>query len=67
MSDKVKIKILAGGLVKIETDRISAPNHLSAERLIRGLEADLGAQTQVERKREGTLLEHQHQRQRDLA
>jgi hypothetical protein len=67
MKDKVRIRILPGGLIKIETDRISAPNHLSAERLIRGLEEDLGGETEVERKKERPLAEHQKQQQRDFA
>ncbi len=35
--DKMLIIILPGGLVKVETGRISGPNHLSADRLLRGL------------------------------
>jgi hypothetical protein len=50
MADKIRITILAGGLVKIETDKVSGPNHTSADRLVRGIEQDLGGETQVEKK-----------------
>jgi hypothetical protein len=65
--DKIHITVLAGGLVKIETDRVSAPNHTSADRLIRGLEEDLGGETQVEKKKESLLTEHDTHREHDLA
>jgi hypothetical protein len=60
MADTIRIQILPGGLVKLETDRISSPNHLSADRLVRGLEEDLGGGTETRRKAEGTLA-HAHQ------
>jgi hypothetical protein len=59
MADAIRIQVLSGGLVKLETDRISSPNHLSADRLVRGLEEDLGGETEIRRKAEGTL-EHDH-------
>ena len=65
--DKMRISILAGGLVKIETNRISAPNHLSADRLIRGLEEDLGGMTRIEHKPVDLAAEHDPQREHDLA
>ena len=65
--DKIHITVLAGGLVKIETDKVSAPNHTSADRLIRGLEEDLGGATRVEKKREGLLTERDTHCEHDLA
>ncbi len=67
MADKLRISILPGGLVKVETDRISAPNHLSAERLLRSLEEDLGGQTRMERKKQDVLAEREPHREHDLA
>ncbi len=67
MADKLRISILPGGLVKVETDRISAPNHLSAERLLRSLEEDLGGQTRMERKDQGVLADREPHREHDLA
>lgn len=67
MADKIHIRVLPGGLVKIETDKISGPNHLSADRLVRGIEEDLGAETQVQKKKEGLLTEHDTHREHDIA
>ena len=58
--EKIKITILPGGVVKVETDKISGPNHLSADRLLRGIEEDLGGETVVQAKRQGVL--HTHER-----
>ncbi len=41
--EKIKITILPGGVVKVETDKISGPNHLSEDRLLRGIEEELAA------------------------
>lgn len=35
--DEVKIKILDDGSFKIETDKVSAPNHVNCERLLRDM------------------------------
>ena len=65
MTDRMRITLLPGGLVKVETDQVTGPNHLSADRLIRGLEHDLGGETQVDHKRQGVLLEHDTHRERE--
>ena len=65
--DKIHITVLAGGLVKIETDKVSGANHISADRLLRGIESDLGGETQVEKKKESLLTEHDTHREHDLA
>ena len=65
MTDRMRITILPGGLVKVETDQVTGPNHLSADRLIRGLEQDLGGDPQVERKKQGVLHEHETHRERE--
>ncbi len=67
MADTIRITILPGGLVKVESDHISAPSHLSAGRLLRGLEGDLGGSTQTERKKHLTLADHDHLSEPDLA
>ncbi len=67
MADTIRISILPGGLVKVESDHISAPNHLSADRLLRGLEGDLGGSTETERKKNATLTEHEKLGEPDLA
>jgi len=53
--------------VKLETDRISSPNHLSADRLVRGLEEDLGGGTVIRRKTEGVLTDEHRTTHDDLA
>jgi hypothetical protein len=65
--DKMRITILPGGLVKVETDRISTPSHLSADRLLRGLEEHLGGETQIERKSKGVLADEHKRREHDLS
>jgi hypothetical protein len=65
--DNMHITILPGSLVKVETDRISAPNHLSADRLIRGLEEDLGGTPRIERKHADLVTDHDKHREADLA
>ncbi len=67
MGDTIKIRILPGGLVKVESDHISAPNHLSADRLLRGLEGDLGGSTQTEQKKHALHTDHKHLSEPDLA
>lgn len=34
MADTIKIQVLEDGTVRVETDRVSMPNHLSAERFL---------------------------------
>ena len=65
--EEIRITILADGLVKIETDKVSGANHISADRLVRGIEQDLGGETQVEKKKESLLTEHDTHREHDLA
>lgn len=65
--DKLRVTILPGGLVKIDTGRITAPNHLSADRLVRGLEEDLGGETRIQRKKESVIDDREHHREHDLA
>lgn len=35
MADEIKISILPDGTIKIETDKVSGPNHMGAEGFIR--------------------------------
>ncbi len=67
MADRIRITILADGTLKIETDKVSGPNHLSADRLVRSIEEDLGGEAQVEKKKESLLTEHDTHREHDLA
>jgi len=48
MSDKMRITILDDGSIKVQTDEISAPNHMEAESLLARLEELAGGKTEVE-------------------
>lgn len=48
MSDRMKITILPDGSIKVQTDEISAPNHMEAEALLAELEKKAGGGTTVE-------------------
>lgn len=43
--DIIKVTITEDGLVKLETDQISNANHLTAERLVRGIAQVAGGVT----------------------
>jgi hypothetical protein len=59
--DVIKGTILKGGLVKLETDRVSLPNHMSADRLVKMFNESLGGETAIERKKtHGHVHEHDH-------
>lgn len=44
MADTIKIKVLEDGTIKVETDKISMPNHLSAEKFLSATFALLGGE-----------------------
>ena len=48
--DKMKIKILRDGTIKITTDPISGPNHLSAEEFVRKIGELAGGDTTFEKR-----------------
>jgi hypothetical protein len=59
--DVIKGTILPNGMVKLETDRVSAPNHMSADRLLKMFHEALGGETAIERKKtHGHVHTHDH-------
>lgn len=44
MSDTINIEILPDGTLKIITDKVSAPNHINAEKLIGEIIKDAGGE-----------------------
>ncbi|MDE2106355.1 MAG: hypothetical protein KGL39_54570 [Patescibacteria group bacterium] len=58
MADEIDVEVLADGSLKITTDRISGPNHLSAEKLLRDLEEI--AATPAQKVRRGRTHTHNH-------
>lgn len=58
MPDKIEIEILPDGSLKITTDRISGPNHMNAEALLREV-ATLAGGTVTSKHKPG-LQRHTH-------
>lgn len=52
------VEVLPNGSIKITTDKISSPNHVSAERMIREIEKMAGGK--VETKRNPKAHGHSH-------
>jgi hypothetical protein len=48
--DKIQITILPDGTIKMETDKISGPNHLSAEKFVKAVHELAGGETTATRK-----------------
>jgi hypothetical protein len=59
MSDKLIVKILDDGTLKIETDKVSSANHTNAEGLLRQMSRLQGGVEKIENK-QGHHREHSH-------
>lgn len=59
MADTIRISILEDGLIKVDTDRVSTPNHLSAERFL--ADVCLKAGGAVTKKHKHGFHEHTHE------
>lgn len=55
MKDDIIIDVLPDGSVKITTSGISAPNHMSADQLLREIEGVLGGETKKEKRAKTAL------------
>lgn len=60
-ADKLKVTILADGALKIETDKISDANHMSADRFMAFLADELGVVPERVRKTKGHAHAHDHE------
>lgn len=58
--DTIKYTLLDNGDVKIETSKVSQPNHLNAENLLKGITEALGGKSEVKRK-SATNSQHHHE------
>jgi len=58
MYDKMSITILPDGTIKIETNKISGPNHLSAEKFVKAVNELAGGDTTATRK---VVAMHNHE------
>jgi hypothetical protein len=59
-SDEILIEILDSGDIKITTDPVSGPNHMSAEGLLRTIAEIAGGDTQRVRRRSTKVQHKQH-------
>lgn len=59
--DKVEIKILEDGRIKVETDSISQPNHLNADKLLDFISQLMGGEVIREKKKHSHV--HQSKKQ----
>ena len=58
--DKIKISVLADGTIKLETDKVSMPNHASAEQFVRETARLAGGTTNVKGKHKHGHTSHTH-------
>ena len=58
--DKVKISILEDGTIRMDTDRISQPNHGNCEMLIREMIKLSGGKAERKHKHGGNAHTHSH-------
>lgn len=58
--DNIKITILDDGTIKVETDKISGPNHLNAEQFLREMSRLAGGTVEIKSKK-STLQQGQQQ------
>jgi hypothetical protein len=56
--DSVKITILEDGTIKMETDKVSMPNHMNAEAFLRDISKLAGGE--ITRKGKRGAIEHSH-------
>ena len=60
--DKMQITILEDGTIKMDSDRISMPNHSSAEQFVRAVAREAGGSTTKKSKhKHGHLGHHSHE------
>jgi hypothetical protein len=57
--DKIQVTILPDGTIKMETNKISGPNHLSAEKFVKAVNELAGGETTATRK-VGAMHQHVH-------
>lgn len=58
--DTIKVTILEDGTIRTDNDRISGPNHSSAEQFMRDIAKLAGGKLEIEKKRPSA---HHHHRQ----
>ena len=59
--DSIKIRITEDGDIVVETDEVSAGNHMNAEQFLRNLEEQMGNKGQRQRLPQSHVHTHEHQ------
>lgn len=57
--DKIRIKVLEDGTIKMDTDKISMPNHVNAEAFIREVITLSGGKAERKHKHGGVAHSHE--------
>lgn len=60
MADIINITVLEDGTLQIETDEISEPNHMSADKLLKGIEELMGGKVVIKKKPNSQNHAHMH-------
>lgn len=60
-ADVIRVEILDGGLLRVTTDPISAPNHVGAEQLLGAIARKLGGQTDTQKRGHSHGHSHSHE------
>lgn len=63
MSDSIQIEVLADGTLKITTDKVSGPNHISAEALLSDIAKECGGKTERQKRNTGAAAVQQNKQQ----
>lgn len=61
MADIIEVTILPDGSIKMETSKVSGPNHTSAENFLRDVEAAAGVKAKRSRRAERHAHVHEHE------
>lgn len=61
MNDTLKMIILEDGTIRTDTDRVSAPNHQSAEAFLSDITRATGGEATRTRKAHGHVHQHTHE------
>jgi len=58
--DKMKIKIIKGGIIKVITDEVGPENHASADEFVRFIARKMGGETTYAKRTDAVHETHDH-------
>ena len=67
MEDTISIEILADGTIKAETDKISSPNHLNADKFLQWIAEQAGGEKSRQRRGSHSHEHHHHEHEKSKA